>query len=95
MHEMAARRELWFAIPGQIPNLGSKFGRCATWIGASGEQTFLKVDESLINAQVRQESCHLGFYNCKITFKLALRNIHFTICIPTKIPESCFINRDC
>ena len=48
--DMAAR-ELWFAVPGPMPNVGSKFGRCATWIGASGEQTFLKVDESLINAQ--------------------------------------------
>ena len=46
-----AARELWFAIPGPMPNIGSKFGRCATWIGASGEQTFIKIDESLINAQ--------------------------------------------
>jgi E3 ubiquitin-protein ligase MYCBP2 len=45
-----AARELWYAIPGPMPNIGSKFGRCATWIGASGEQTFLKIDESLINA---------------------------------------------
>ena len=28
--EMAAR-ELWFAVPGPMPNIGSKFGRCATW----------------------------------------------------------------
>jgi E3 ubiquitin-protein ligase MYCBP2 len=43
--------ELWYAIPGVIPNVGPQFGRTATWIGASSEQTFVKVDESLINAK--------------------------------------------
>jgi E3 ubiquitin-protein ligase MYCBP2 len=49
--EEIAARELWFALPGIIPNVGSNWGRSATWIGASSEQTFLKVDESLINAK--------------------------------------------
>ena len=54
-HAMAsddlAARELWFATPGLIPNVGANLGRSATWIGASSDQTFLKVDESLINAK--------------------------------------------
>ena len=33
-----------------MPGIGAKFGRRATWVGASSDQTFLKVDESLINA---------------------------------------------
>ncbi|KAB0796834.1 hypothetical protein PPYR_10895 [Photinus pyralis] len=40
----------WFATPGLIPNIGPKHGRRATWVGASGDQTFLKIDESLINS---------------------------------------------
>ncbi|KAF5304147.1 hypothetical protein FQA39_LY01932 [Lamprigera yunnana] len=40
----------WFAIPGLISNIGPRHGRRATWVGASGDQTFLKIDESLINS---------------------------------------------
>ena len=29
---------------------GAKYGRRATWVGASGDQTFLRIDESLVNA---------------------------------------------
>ena len=49
--EEMAERELWFASPGPVPNLGTGSGRTATWIGASGDQTFIKLDESLINAR--------------------------------------------
>ncbi|XP_042905925.1 E3 ubiquitin-protein ligase MYCBP2 isoform X1 [Parasteatoda tepidariorum] len=40
----------WSAIPGAVPNIGTKYGRRATWIGASGDLTFVKIDESLINS---------------------------------------------
>lgn len=40
----------WYALPGLVPGVGSRFGRRATWIGAAGDQTFIKVDESLINS---------------------------------------------
>lgn len=56
--ESIASVELWFAKPGEMANVGPKFGREATWIGASGDQTFVKVDESLINAQ-SLEKAHL------------------------------------
>ena len=49
--EEMAERELWYAVPGPVPNVGPRFGRKATWIGASGDQTFVKVDESLVNAK--------------------------------------------
>ena len=29
---------------------GAKHGRRATWIGGSGDQTYIRIDESLINA---------------------------------------------
>lgn len=32
--------------------IGARYGRRATWIGASGDQTFLRIDESLINAHI-------------------------------------------
>lgn len=40
----------WYAYPGTVPNIGPRHGRRATWVGASGDQTFLKIDESLINS---------------------------------------------
>uniref|UniRef100_A0ABM0LXG7 Probable E3 ubiquitin-protein ligase MYCBP2 n=1 Tax=Saccoglossus kowalevskii TaxID=10224 RepID=A0ABM0LXG7_SACKO len=40
----------WYAEPGLVPGIGAQSGRRATWIGASGDQTYMKVDESLINA---------------------------------------------
>lgn len=32
--------------------VGSTFGKRATWIGANGNQTFIKIDESLITSQM-------------------------------------------
>jgi hypothetical protein len=40
----------WYAVPGVIPLVGPHHGRRATWVGASGDLSFVKVDESLINA---------------------------------------------
>jgi E3 ubiquitin-protein ligase MYCBP2 len=39
----------WNAIPAIIPNIGQQYGRKATFISASGDHTFIKFDESLIN----------------------------------------------
>ena len=35
---------------------GPEYGRRATWVGASGDETFLKIDELLISAQSLQQS---------------------------------------
>ena len=35
---------------------GARHGRRATWIGASGDQTYLRIDESLINAHTLSKS---------------------------------------
>ena len=43
--------ELWYSFPGHIPGLGAAHGKTVTWVGASADQTVLKLDESLINAQ--------------------------------------------
>lgn len=48
---MAQRqRFLWNCIPSPITGIGPNFRRKACWISASGDQTFIKIDESLVNA---------------------------------------------
>ncbi|XP_042586709.1 E3 ubiquitin-protein ligase MYCBP2 isoform X4 [Cyprinus carpio] len=42
----------WNAKPSPMPNIGAKYGRKATWIGASGDQTYLRIDEALINSHI-------------------------------------------
>ncbi|GIY69151.1 hypothetical protein CEXT_121812 [Caerostris extrusa] len=54
----------WNAIPGLINNIGTKFGRRATWIGASGDQTFVKIDESLINSHSLNKSSVVCSKSC-------------------------------
>ena len=39
-----------------MPDMGPQYGRKATWIGASGDQTFIKVDEALINPRMLENS---------------------------------------
>ncbi|XP_060534839.1 E3 ubiquitin-protein ligase MYCBP2 isoform X2 [Cylas formicarius] len=43
-------RTPWYSTPGPMPSVGPKHGRRATWVGASGDQSFVKLDESLINS---------------------------------------------
>eukprot|EP00094_Tigriopus_californicus_P010528 TCALIF_10156-PA protein Name:"Similar to MYCBP2 E3 ubiquitin-protein ligase MYCBP2 (Homo sapiens)" AED:0.02 eAED:0.04 QI:14/0.77/0.5/1/0.88/0.8/10/0/4914 len=62
--EGMAAQELWFAHPEFVPNIGSKFGRTATWVGASDYQTFIKIDESLINAKSLLGSTVLADERC-------------------------------
>ncbi|XP_038063242.1 E3 ubiquitin-protein ligase MYCBP2-like [Patiria miniata] len=42
--------------PGPVPDMGPQYGRKATWVGASGDQTFIKVDEALINPRMLENS---------------------------------------
>ena len=49
--EEMAMRKLWFTFPEAIPGIGAEHGRIATWIGASADQTIVRVDETLINAK--------------------------------------------
>ena len=48
--EDLAAYELWYAKPNFLSKVGPHVGRTATWIGASGDQTFTKIDESLISS---------------------------------------------
>lgn len=44
------QRFLWNCIPAPITGIGPNFRKKACWISASGDQTFIKIDESLVNA---------------------------------------------
>jgi RCR-type E3 ubiquitin transferase len=44
------QRFLWNCTPAPISGIGSSFRKKACWINASGDQTFIKIDESLVNA---------------------------------------------
>ena len=46
----------WHAVPAFVTRVGPKQGKRASWIGASGDQTFIKLDESLINEKQFQHS---------------------------------------
>ena len=52
----------WLNITSLFP--GSKHGRRATWIGASGSQTYLRIDESLINAHTLSRSSIVANRSC-------------------------------
>ncbi|CAG2064195.1 unnamed protein product, partial [Timema podura] len=54
----------WYSYPGVVPNIGPRYGRRATWVGASGDQTFLKIDESLINSLSLTRSTVMANKNC-------------------------------
>ena len=58
------KKGLWHAVPGLVPGVGSKHGRRATWIGGSGDQMFLRIDESLINAHTLARSNIIADQNC-------------------------------
>ncbi|KAK4298747.1 hypothetical protein Pmani_028926 [Petrolisthes manimaculis] len=40
----------WYSVPGLVPGVGPRLGRRATWVGASADLTYVKLDQSLINA---------------------------------------------
>ena len=44
--------------------VGMKHGRRATWVGASGDQTFVRIDESLINVHTLSSSSIIANQSC-------------------------------
>ena len=53
----------WHAVPAFVNRVGPKQGKRASWIGASGDQTFIKLDESLINEKQFQHSTVIASNN--------------------------------
>lgn len=42
------RKYLWNCVPGQVTGIAQSSGKKATWVGGSGDQTFMRLDESLV-----------------------------------------------
>ncbi|KAB7503617.1 E3 ubiquitin-protein ligase MYCBP2 [Armadillidium nasatum] len=57
-------RAPWYSLPSPIPGIGPRMGKRATWIGASADTTFIKLDQSLINAYNFQSSAVVANANC-------------------------------
>ncbi|XP_026302017.1 E3 ubiquitin-protein ligase MYCBP2 isoform X8 [Apis mellifera] len=51
-------------FPTVVPNIGPQWGRRATWVGASGDQTYVKIDE--INSISLTRSTVMANKNCII-----------------------------
>jgi RCR-type E3 ubiquitin transferase len=49
---MLPENMFWHCAPEMIQDLGPKSGKRVNWISASGDQTFLGLDEVLINADL-------------------------------------------
>ncbi|XP_011315230.1 E3 ubiquitin-protein ligase MYCBP2 isoform X2 [Fopius arisanus] len=56
------RSQPWHSFPNVVPNIGPRWGRRATWIGAAGDQTYVKVDE--INSISLNKSTVLANKSC-------------------------------
>ncbi|XP_066580931.1 E3 ubiquitin-protein ligase MYCBP2 [Prorops nasuta] len=54
----------WNCFPNLVPNIGQRWGRRATWVGAAGDQTFVKIDE--INFISLSRSTVMANKNCII-----------------------------
>ncbi|KAK4016037.1 hypothetical protein OUZ56_031000 [Daphnia magna] len=48
-NQCSASPIIWHSVPGFVTRIGPKCGKRASWIGASGDQTFFKLEESLIS----------------------------------------------
>lgn len=54
----------WHAAPGLVPGVAPRHGRRATWVGASADQTFMRIDESLINPFTLKQSSLMANKTC-------------------------------
>ncbi|XP_054276655.1 E3 ubiquitin-protein ligase MYCBP2-like [Macrosteles quadrilineatus] len=54
----------WHCTPTSVPGVGPRHGRRATWVGASADQTFLRIDESLINPFTLKQSTVMANKAC-------------------------------
>lgn len=43
------QKYLWNCSPGTVNGIGPSSGKRATWVGGSGDQTFIRIDESLVS----------------------------------------------
>ncbi|XP_064119634.1 E3 ubiquitin-protein ligase MYCBP2-like isoform X5 [Macrobrachium nipponense] len=56
----------WYSVPGVVPGIGPRLGRRATWVGASADVTYVKLDQSLINAHNLSAASVVANSNCLV-----------------------------
>lgn len=56
----------WYSVPGLVPGVGPRLGRRATWVGASADVTYIKLDQSLINTHNLSASAVVANSNCLV-----------------------------
>lgn len=64
MGRRSDRLQPWYSFPNIVPNIGPHWGRRATWIGAAGDQTYIKIDE--INSITLTKSTVMANKSCII-----------------------------
>ncbi|XP_069950165.1 E3 ubiquitin-protein ligase MYCBP2 isoform X3 [Cherax quadricarinatus] len=56
----------WYSVPGLVPGIGPRLGCRATWIGVSADVTYVKLDQSLINAHNLSAAAVVANSNCLV-----------------------------
>jgi len=59
-------------------SVGTQYGRRATWVGAGGDETFVKIDESLINIHTLHSSTVIANQSCigpSLMFYMTITNV--------------------
>ncbi|XP_034942184.1 E3 ubiquitin-protein ligase MYCBP2-like [Chelonus insularis] len=73
------RSQPWHSFPNIVPNIGIRWGRRATWVGAAGDQTYIKVDE--INSINLSKSTVMANKNCIILIPHYLEHANTFKCL--------------
>ncbi|XP_076065953.1 MYC binding protein highwire isoform X3 [Oratosquilla oratoria] len=64
----------WYAVPGLVQGIGPRVGRRATWVGASADTTFVKLDQSLINAHNLSAAAVVANSSCLVLMPVGNTN---------------------
>ncbi|XP_076446720.1 E3 ubiquitin-protein ligase MYCBP2-like isoform X7 [Babylonia areolata] len=85
-----SKKGAWHCVPGPVPGVGARFGRRATWVGASADQTFMRIDESLINALTLQKANIFASQSCIGLIPRGENNAGIVKCLMiSKVDGSC------
>ncbi|XP_026687516.1 E3 ubiquitin-protein ligase MYCBP2-like [Diaphorina citri] len=77
-------------VPGLVTGIGPQYGRRAIWIAASADQTFIKMDESLISASSLLSSTLMANKQCIVLFPKGTKEARqFKCLVMSKKDGSC------
>lgn len=80
---------LWHCVPSPVTGIAQSVGKKATWIGGSGDQTFMRIDESLVTPAmlnkvnvVADRNAILLIPNTPLSFECLAINRRDGSCVP-------------